>query len=92
MKNVSFITQSTDILLLVTGISVGFMFVSGAINKIRSPEWFASTFAKAGIPFPELLSALAAWVELLAGLSLILGLVGRISSIILAIVMVALQQ
>lgn len=74
--------------MLIARVSVGFMFASGAVRKVQEPEWFASTFVSAGIPFPELLSVVTAWTELILGVTLILGVLTRVSAVVLAAVMV----
>ncbi|MGL6234002.1 MAG: DoxX family protein [Segniliparus sp.] len=69
---------------LVARLSVGYMFVSGAVRKTSDSAWFESRMRAYGIPLPHQSALLVAWVELIGGALLMLGLATRLVSALLA--------
>lgn len=65
------------------------VFVTEGYLKLVEPAWLgAGRFAKIGIPAPELMGPLVGWTELICGLLLGVGLLGRIATIPLIVVMI----
>lgn len=70
-----------NVLLRVT---VGFMFFSGAVDKLDDLGKFTAMFVRLGIPAAHLLAPATAVVELVGGAALMLGLGTRLVSLTLA--------
>jgi putative oxidoreductase len=69
---------------LVLRLTVGFMFFSGAVNKLGDLGKFTAMFAGLGIPAAQVLAPVTALVELVGGAALMLGLATRLVSLVLA--------
>jgi putative oxidoreductase len=69
---------------LVIRVSVGFMFFSGAVNKLADLGKFTAMFVSLGIPAAQVLAPATAVVELVGGAALMLGLGTRLVSLALA--------
>jgi putative oxidoreductase len=69
---------------LALRLSVGFMFFSGAVDKLGDLGKFTAMFASLGIPAAQLLAPFTAVVELVGGAALMLGLGTRLASLLLA--------
>ncbi|AHH93608.1 hypothetical protein GCM10010174_30490 [Kutzneria viridogrisea] len=72
---------------LVLRVTVGFMFLSGAVGKLADLGAFAATFGESGIPLPGVTAPVVAVLELLGGLALVLGLGTRLFALVLAVIM-----
>ncbi|HEX8539001.1 MAG TPA: DoxX family protein [Cystobacter sp.] len=73
---------------LLIRLMVGGVFLSEGLQKYLFPaEVGAGRFAKIGLPVPELLGPFVGGVEILCGTLVLLGLVTRLASIPLLIVM-----
>lgn len=69
---------------LVLRLSVGFMFFSGAVDKLADLDKFSTMFADLGIPAATYAAPATAVVELVGGAALMLGLATRPVSLVLA--------
>jgi len=70
--------------LLLAGV-----FIPEGIQKLIFPEVLgAGRFAKIGIPWPEFTGPLVGWFELICGLLLLMGLLGRLASVPIIVIMV----
>ncbi|HEU4361522.1 MAG TPA: DoxX family protein [Mycobacterium sp.] len=69
---------------LLLRLTVGFMFFSGAVDKLADLGKFTAMFAGLGIPAAQLLAPVTAVVELVGGAALMLGLGVRLVSLVLA--------
>ena len=69
---------------LVLRLTVGFMFFSGAVNKLGDLGKFTAMFVSLGIPAAQVLAPVTAVVELVGGAALMLGLATRLVSLVLA--------
>jgi putative oxidoreductase len=68
----------------VLRVTVGFMFFSGAVDKLADSGKFTAMFVRLGIPAAQVLAPATAVVELVGGAALMLGLGTRLVSLILA--------
>ena len=69
---------------LLLRVTVGFMFFSGAVNKLDDLGKFTAMFVSLGIPAAQVLAPVTAVVELVGGAALMLGLGTRLVCLILA--------
>jgi putative oxidoreductase len=65
-------------------LTVGFMFFSGAVDKLGDPGKFTAMFVGLGIPAAPVLAPVTAVAELVGGAALMLGLGTRLVSLVLA--------
>lgn len=82
---------ANDFLALAARIFIGFLFVFISIDKIASPEAFATSIANYRIvsPFLATFSAtILPWVELLCGLAVLFGILQKGSSFLLTSLLV----
>ncbi len=78
-----------DYSLFVLRLFVGAVFLAhGALKLFGGLSGFAGFLQQAGVPLPDIMAPLAAAVEFLGGVSIILGLGTRIASLLLTAVMV----
>lgn len=73
---------------VVLRLTVGFMFFSGAVGKLGALDQFTRMFADLGIAGSQVIAPATAVAELLGGAALMLGVVTRLASAVLAAVMV----
>ncbi len=65
------------------------VFVTEGYLKLVYPAWLgAGRFTKIGIPAPELMGPLVGWTELICGLLLAVGLLGRLAAMPLIVIMI----
>ena len=69
---------------LLLRLTVGFMFFSGAVDKLGSLGKFTAMFVGLGIPAAQVLAPATAVAELVGGLALMLGLGTRLAALTLA--------
>ncbi len=69
---------------MVLRVTVGFMFLSGAVSKLGDLGKFTAMFAGLGIPAAQVLAPVTAVVELVGGAALMLGVGTRAVSLVLA--------
>jgi putative oxidoreductase len=69
---------------LLLRVTVGFMFFSGAVDKLDDLGKFTEMFVRLGIPAAEVLAPATAVAELVGGAALMLGLGTRLVSLVLA--------
>lgn len=93
-------TKSQKISLFLLRISMGWVFLYAGISKFRNPNWSAAGYLKSAKTFPELYQWLASpeilpvvnflneYGQILIGISLILGILVRYSSISAALMMI----
>ncbi|MEU9807234.1 DoxX family protein [Mycobacterium sp. NPDC050853] len=72
---------------MLTRVSIGYMFVSGAVGKIANLGRFRDDFAAWGAPLPSISAPVTAWVELIAGVMLIVGLLTWMAALALSAIM-----
>jgi putative oxidoreductase len=77
-----------SLLDVVTRVSVGYLFVSGALDHKVTGTRFVRSFQDWGFPQPQLLAPAVGWCELVFGALLALGAFSRLSASVLAAVMV----
>jgi putative oxidoreductase len=73
---------------LILRLSIGFMFFSGAVEKLGDLGKFTAMFKGLGIPGAPVVAPAVAIIELVGGVALMLGLATRATSIVLALDMV----
>ncbi|WP_431030798.1 DoxX family protein [Plantibacter sp. RU18] len=69
---------------LTARVSVGLMFLLGAVVKVQEPARLIGTLSDAGIVFPAQVAGFVGWMELLCGVALVAGLFTRVSATLLA--------
>jgi putative oxidoreductase len=69
---------------LLLRLTIGFMFFSGAVDKLGDPGKFTAMFVSLGIPAAPVIAPATAVVELVGGMALMLGLATRLVSLVLA--------
>jgi putative oxidoreductase len=69
---------------LLLRITIGLMFFSGAVDKLADLGKFTAMFVGLGIPAAQVLAPATAVVELVGGVALMLGLLTRPVSLVLA--------
>lgn len=70
-------------------LMVGVIFLSEGIQKFLFPDTLgAGRFAKIGLPSPEFLGSFVGFFEILCGILVLLGLLTRLASIPLIIIMI----
>jgi putative oxidoreductase len=69
---------------LLLRLTIGFMFFSGAVDKLRNLGKFTAMFVGLGIPAAQVLAPATAVVELVGGAALMLGLGTRLAALVLA--------
>lgn len=74
-------------LLLVLRLYWGWLFAHGALGKLMDIEHFATLLTNLHFPFPLFQAYLAATIEFVGGICLMLGLGSRLAAIPLMIVM-----
>jgi putative oxidoreductase len=74
--------------LLLGRLGVGLLFMSTGWGKVHSLEKVTMFFQSLGIPAPGFHAVLVGYSELLCGAALVLGLLGRLATIPLAVSMV----
>jgi putative oxidoreductase len=73
---------------LLARVTVGWIFVESGWGKLHNLEKVTSFFRDLGIPAPEIQAPFAAGTELVCGALVLAGLLARVASVPLAIVMV----
>lgn len=63
---------------LLTRLVVGFVFANGGWNKLQNIDHIITQYSQSGIPYAPTISYLVAFIELIGGVLLILGLFTRI--------------
>jgi len=69
---------------LLLRLTIGFMFFSGAVDKLGNLGKFTAMFVGLGIPAAQVLAPATAVVELVGGAALMLGLGTRLAALVLA--------
>ena len=72
---------------LLGRVTVGVLFMSTGWGKVRNLEKVAAFFVELGIPAPGFNAGLVAWVELVGGALLFLGLLSRLAAVPLIVTM-----
>jgi putative oxidoreductase len=71
---------------LVVRVLVGIIMFAHGLQKLQGgPENFSQVLAQLGVPFPELMGYVVAFVELVGGILLIVGLLSRLAALLLTI-------
>lgn len=70
-------------------LSLAGVFIPEGLQKLtHADELGAGRFAKIGIPSPELFGPLVGWVELIAGILLLVGYASRLAAVPIIVVMI----
>ncbi len=77
-----FASGSTDLLLLVGRILLGWIFVAAGWGKIMNMAGFAGYLTNLGVPAVGLFSTVVPFVEFATGVCLVLGLATRYAAIV----------
>ncbi len=96
MKNIIRLVQTLythlknweGVALFITRLCIGTIFVQTGFGKLMHFEQTVAFFSDLGIPFPMINAAMAASVECIGGALLIVGLLTRVVSVKLAVVMI----
>ncbi|MEK9280929.1 MULTISPECIES: DoxX family protein [unclassified Bradyrhizobium] len=80
--------RSNDVALLIARICLAALFLFGATRKLGNPIGLAPLIAAKGLPFPEVLSALALLAEIGGTVLLLTGFIPRFTAIGLAVFVV----
>lgn len=86
MINCGCATGWTKFAPMLSRLVIGLSFLLHGLQKLQGDSAIGF-FSQVGIPAPGLLGPLVTWVEILAGLALILGLMTHLASKLLVIVM-----
>ena len=73
--------------LLLSRIYAGYTIMSAGLDKLPLPDWMVDQVVAIGFPFPTFFAWIACFTEFAFGLLLILGLLTRLSGLMLAITM-----
>lgn len=76
------------ILLLAMRLFWGYSFFQAGLGKINNMAPVIDFFGSLGIPFPAIMAPVAAWVEAVGGICLLVGFASRFVSIPLIVTMV----
>ncbi|MCC5791616.1 MAG: DoxX family protein [Legionellaceae bacterium] len=75
--------------VLFIRFSLGLVFLPEGIQKLLYPDILgAGRFMRIGIPYPELMGPFVGWMELCCGLFILLGLLTRLVSLPLIMIMI----
>lgn len=85
----SYAASSTDTLILVGRILLGWIFVAAGWGKLTNMAGFAAYLTSLGVPAPGLMSTVIPPVEFLIGVALVLGLATRYATIICVLFVIA---
>jgi putative oxidoreductase len=77
----SYAASSTDTLILVGRILLGWIFVAAGWGKLGNMAGFAGYLTSLGVPAPGLMSTILPPVEFLIGVALVLGIATRYAAI-----------
>ena len=77
---------------LLTRLSIGYIFVESGYGKLTHLDKTIGFFSSLGIPYPEFQAPLAAGMEWVCGLLILVGLATRLASVpLMVIMMVAIR-
>lgn len=77
-----FASSSTDTLILIGRIMLGWIFVAAGWGKLNGMAGFAGYLTSLGVPAPGLMSMIIPPVEFLLGVALVLGLATRYAALV----------
>ena len=87
----AFESNIVNILLLLVRLHIGLSIAIGAglskVNEFPAAAWFVSDLQEFGFPFPELMAFMASWGEVIGGFLLAAGLLTRVGSALVCIVL-----
>ncbi|MFD6950290.1 DoxX family protein [Nocardiopsis sp. TSRI0078] len=87
MTERSFLSGAGDVTALLARVVVGVVFVSHGWPKATDLDGTAQGFAALGIPFPQFSALLGVFIEVGAGLALIVGFALPLAGLLLAFMM-----
>jgi putative oxidoreductase len=76
-------TATSDVVLLIARIMLGWIFVRSGFGKIFDVAGFSAGLARNGVPLADVLGPIGAAVEFFGGLALVLGLRIRSSALLM---------
>jgi putative oxidoreductase len=76
-------SRTNDGALLVARLAVAALFLPAGIGKLSNLAGFTAMLAGKGIPYPDLVAGLGAAAEILGPIALILGVVPRLTALLL---------
>jgi len=82
------IQERRDLALFLVRLAFGLIFLLFGGRHVTNLEGYTSTFTNAGIPAPQVLAPIVAYLEILGGAAAILGIFTRYAGGLLAIVMI----
>ena len=82
------LTQWESVALLLARLCIGTVFIQTGFGKLMHFGQTVSFFETLGIPYPMMNAAAAASIECFGGILLVLGLLTRVVSVKLAVVMI----
>ncbi len=77
------INRTNDVALLAARLAVAALFLPAGLSKLSGLSGFAAMLAGKGLPYPDLLAALAVAAEILGPVALILGVAPRLTALLL---------
>jgi putative oxidoreductase len=78
---------AVDLAPLLLRLAIGTSFVASGLDKAAAPERAAALFRSLDLPSPELLGPVVGVLELVGGIALLVGLLTRFVSMVLAVEM-----
>ncbi len=76
-------TDAGNFLLLLARLLIGGVFLATGVMKLTDISQFAGYLATMGLPAPQAMALLAALVEFIGGLAIVLGLQLRLAALVL---------
>jgi putative oxidoreductase len=79
------LTTGSDLVLLLARVLIGVIFVRSGFEKILALGTFATALARDGVPYPQVVSIIAAFVEFLGGIALVVGFQLRYTALLMVL-------
>jgi putative oxidoreductase len=76
-------TRTNDFMLLVARLAIASLFLPSGVSKLLGLSGFAASLAAKGVPYPEVLAFVGAATEVVASVTLVLGVAPRLTSLAL---------
>jgi putative oxidoreductase len=85
----SYAASSTDTLILIGRVLLGWIFVASGWGKLANTAGFAAYLTSLSVPAPGLFATIVPPVEFLIGVALVLGLATRYAALLCALFVIA---
>ena len=79
------LSTGSDLILLTARVMIGVIFVRSGFGKILELGTFATALSRDGVPYPQVVSIIAAFVEFLGGIAIIVGFQLRYSALLMVL-------